>query len=200
LPVALLLQNIQWFCRLRWLVVASFLIYATAGKIDGILAKYGLIQPGAWPFIFAGVLAVANILYIIHIRSSEKLTQKSVIVNLWVQIVVDISVLTVVVHYVGSLETHISFIYLFHIVLACEFFPRIHSLFVTLLACALFIICVTIEHYEIHPPQTIFTNDVSGIAFPAHPARHCLGSFYGNRNMDNCLVPGKQTLGNGPSA
>ncbi len=35
----------------------------------------------------------------------------------------DLAVLTVVIHYLGSLETYAPFMYLFHIVLACIFFP-----------------------------------------------------------------------------
>ena len=42
---------------------------------------------------------------------------------LWLQIMLDLAVLTVVVHYLGSLETYAPFMYLFHIVLACIFFP-----------------------------------------------------------------------------
>ncbi len=44
--------------------------------------------------------------------------------GLWLQIMLDLAVLTVVVHYLGSLETYAPFMYLFHIVLACIFFPR----------------------------------------------------------------------------
>ena len=43
--------------------------------------------------------------------------------GLWLQILFDLAVLTVVVHYVGSMETYAPMMYLFHIVLACIFFP-----------------------------------------------------------------------------
>ena len=53
-------------------------------------------------------------------------------------------------------ETNISIIYLFHIVLACIFFSHKQSLAVTLLACVMFSACITVELTEIIPCTTIF--------------------------------------------
>ena len=62
--------------------------------------------------------------------------------GLWLQIMLDLAVLTVVVHYLGSLETFAPFMYLFHIVLACIFFPSPQSLLVTLSAMGMYLACI----------------------------------------------------------
>jgi signal transduction histidine kinase len=66
--------------------------------------------------------------------------------------------LTVVVHYVGSLETFLPFTYLFHIVLACIFFSRRKSLVVTIVASALYIGCVWSESAGIISPSSIWAD------------------------------------------
>ncbi len=72
--------------------------------------------------------------------------------NLWGQIVLDLVILTAVVHFAGSLETYVAFAYLFHIVLACIFFSPPRSLAVTLLACVLYAACVARSSRACCPP------------------------------------------------
>ena len=57
--------------------------------------------------------------------------------------------LTVVVHYVGSVGTFAPLMYLFHIVLACIFFPCAQSLLVTLCAMGMYLACLLLEHWGI---------------------------------------------------
>ncbi|MEJ2703741.1 MAG: HAMP domain-containing sensor histidine kinase [Sedimentisphaerales bacterium] len=77
--------------------------------------------------------------------------------NLWSQITSDLVILTVVVYFVGGLETNIAFAYLFHVVLACVFFSRRHSLIVTIMAIAMFAVGCTAEYVlGILPPTSIF--------------------------------------------
>jgi signal transduction histidine kinase len=66
-------------------------------------------------------------------------------------------ILTAVVYFIGSLETDIAFMYLFHIVLSCVFFSRRHSLIVTLMAIGMFVTCIIAEYVlKILPPMSIF--------------------------------------------
>ena len=58
--------------------------------------------------------------------------------HLWVQIVVDLVVLTVAIHYLGSVETPAPFMYLFHIILACIFFPPLRGLVVVMTSAGLY--------------------------------------------------------------
>ena len=67
--------------------------------------------------------------------------------HVWVQIVVDLVVLTVAIHYLGSVETPAPFMYLFHIILACIFFPPLRSLVVVMTSAGLYLACLALEMF-----------------------------------------------------
>ncbi len=71
------------------------------------------------------------------------------------QILLDLAVLTVVVHYLGSLDTFAPFMYIFHIVLACIFFPRRESLLVTLAAMGMYLVCILLESAGVIAPAPV---------------------------------------------
>ena len=146
LPESILVRNVLWFCRLRWLVVATFVAFGLMSLFTSLLARLGLRPHPHWPLAVAAALAAANLAFLAHARGLTRApTAHGAKANLWAQILVDLAVLTVVVHYVGSLETDVAFAYLFHIVLACVFFPRAPSLAITAIACGLYTGCVVLE-------------------------------------------------------
>ncbi|MDP6380600.1 MAG: hypothetical protein QF662_04565, partial [Phycisphaerae bacterium] len=153
LPEPFLIRNVVWFCRFRWMVVTIFVLFGVLSLFpDLLLAKLGMRGYTAWPFITAAVLVLANIAFLSHARAlMRSATSYGARVNLWIQIVLDLMVLTVVVHFVGSLDTFVPFAYLFHIVLACIFFSRPQSLLVTLIACAMYSACVWAERAGVIP-------------------------------------------------
>ena len=157
--VPLLYRSILWMCRLRWTIAAGLAAFGVLGLFPDLLARIGL-RPGAvWPFAVAAVLAAANVGFLLHARRPARLARPlGGEANLWTQIVTDLLVLTVVVHYVGSLETYVSFAYLFHIVLACIFFPRGRSFVVTALACVLYVTCVALEETGAIPLAGIYAD------------------------------------------
>lgn len=161
-PVVLLLRNVGWFCQLRWLVIASLIVYGMSGLLVPQLYQWvHLIPQKIWPIVCAGVLILMNLVYLFHNRSVAHLPKDkavdSAVRNLWGQIVIDLAVLTVAIHYIGSLCTPVAFTYLFHVVLACIFFPRRHSFVVTLIAIHFFLICVALEVMEIIDPSSVLS-------------------------------------------
>jgi len=149
-----LAANTLWFCRLRWLIISILAGFGVVTLFEGPASALGLKTNAVWALICAGLLVVCNLAYLTHIRLIGETPRPSVIrVNLWTQIVLDLLVLTGVVHFVGSLETHIANAYLFHIVLSCIFFTPRQSSIVTLLACLLFLLCVLTELGGILPPS-----------------------------------------------
>ena len=153
---SLFVHNVSWFCQFRWLVIAVLLVFGVAGHFTHFIKSLGIRPPGLWPFVTAVVLIVSNIafLYLAKTRTSPA----QIMSNLWGQITVDLVILTGVVYFVGSLETNIAFMYLFHIVLACVFFPRRLSLIVTIMAIGMFAACIVGEYVlKILPPMSIFT-------------------------------------------
>jgi len=77
------------------------------------------------------------------LRRSEK--PRGVRLNLWGQIVLDLVLVTAFVHFLGSIETFVSFVYLFHIALAAMLLSRGQSMAVALVACGLYAACVFAE-------------------------------------------------------
>ena len=142
LSIPLLYENIRWFCRLRWGVIGVLVFYGGLGFFDSWSARLGLQRPGLWPWIIAFILLLTNMAHRRHARICPMSHARR---NLWSQIVLDLLILTVVVHFVGSCSTHIAFAYLFHIVLACVFLPRRQSLIVAVLAVGLYVTCIMLE-------------------------------------------------------
>ena len=149
----LLVENVVWFCRLRWGVIAILSALGVLSLFPALMRRIGLRTGPDWPFALAGVLAVYNLVFLACARAPRKAGRPlRPVISLWFQIVLDLIVLTAVVHFVGSKETFIAFAYLFHIVLACIFFSRPQSLAVTGVACALYVGCVAAEGAGILSP------------------------------------------------
>jgi signal transduction histidine kinase len=171
----LLLRHARWFCKLRWLVVAAMLaLAAAAASLEGgdLLIYNGDYSPQLrpdWPLAVACILAAANFAYLAALRSAGKSPNLPLIVHrvLWLQILVDLAVLTAVVHWLGSIETVAPLMYLFHIVLACIFFSSRESLAVTGIALAMYLACVALETAGVVSPQTIWTGVVARGNLPA---------------------------------
>lgn len=158
LPLAILADNVRWFVKLRWIVIA---VLAAAGVIgwalEGPLTRMGVIPPAGWPWALAAVLLAANIVfYALGHRLDDRSPERLVRLTLWLQIVVDLGVLTTLVHFVGSTATFVAFTYLFHIVLACIFLPRSQSVVVLALAASLYCGCVLLELLGAIPPSSLF--------------------------------------------
>jgi len=152
---SLLVHNVSWFCQFRWLVIAVLGLYGAAGLIPGLMDYFSMRRPGLWPFVTSAVLVGSNLTYLYLART--RTTGRQIMFNLWGQISVDLVILTVVVYFVGSLETNIAFTYLFHIVLSCVFFSRINSLIVTIMAIGMFGACIMAEYVlRILPAMSIF--------------------------------------------
>ncbi len=144
----LLLQNVKWFCTLRWLVVAVLTAMGLLGMLlGGMLRTHGILLEPGWPLSSAGILAALNLIYraIASAASRSARPAKVAYRCLWLQILLDLAVLTAVIHYVGSLSTYAPFMYLFHIVLACVFFPPLQGLLVTVSAMGMLLLCVVAE-------------------------------------------------------
>ncbi len=155
LPESLLMRNALWFCRIRWLVIATLFCYGVVGLFPRSIDYFEMRSPGMWPFVMAGILTLFNLVFLFLARA--RTFPSKIIFNLWSQIIVDLVILTAVVYFIGSLETNIAFTYLFHIVLSCVFFSRRQSLIVTIMAIVMFAVCITAEYvFEILPSMSIF--------------------------------------------
>jgi len=157
----LLLRHAEWFCKLRWLVVAAMLALALAAWVAGPwFLQQGIRLLVLWPLAVAGALALANVGYLAMLRAAKGSPTPAARAHghLWLQILVDLAVLTVVVHFLGSVGTVAPLMVLFHIVLACIFFSSVESLVVTVIALAMYVLCVALESSGVIPPQSVWVS------------------------------------------
>jgi signal transduction histidine kinase len=155
----LLRRQAAWFCRLRWLVVAILALAGLVGATAPGGVAGGLRLSPVWPWTVAVLLAGLNLAYLRWIPSAgaadRRLGPRH---HLWVQIGLDLLVLTAVIHFLGSVETYAPLMYLVHIILACIFFPPAQSLRVTAVAALLYLGCLALELHGVIQPATVLVH------------------------------------------
>lgn len=168
LPREMLLENALWGCGLRWIVAAVLFGFGVLSTVPGLFTGLGLLPNLRWPFFTAGVLVVLNLVFSWHARGLRETDREGgAHLSLWAQLLVDLVILTAVVHCVGTHETVVSLAYLFHIVLACIFFSRAQSLLATLVACVLFSLLTLAEWGGLLEQRSIYgARLLSGVAAP----------------------------------
>lgn len=160
LPLDALKQNAAWFVRLRWVVA---LVFLAAGCVGWLLRNHLLARSVSVPFValwvLAAVLVICNLGFLLLVRSLREATStRAVNTVIWMQIATDLVVVTLLVHFIGSTDTFIAFAYLFHITLACIFFPPRESLLVLVLAAVLYCVLLVLEAAGRLPPTGAFSN------------------------------------------
>jgi two-component system, OmpR family, phosphate regulon sensor histidine kinase PhoR len=173
----MLLKNQGWFCSLRWLAIAGLAALALFALLTStVLPLPGLHLEPAWPLAAAGALLILNVAYLLLMRGTALSPRRAARARqgLWVQIILDLAVLTAVVHWLGSVGTFAPFMYLFHIVLACIFLPYTRSLFVTIAAMGMYAACLALEASGLVPPSSAIAAApvAAGVMPPAVLAWH----------------------------
>ncbi|MEJ2703740.1 MAG: hypothetical protein P8Z79_14995 [Sedimentisphaerales bacterium] len=69
LPEPLLVQNVQWFCQFRWMVIATLAAFGVFGLFPGLIARVGMRAPGLWPFVTAAILTATNLIFLAWARA-----------------------------------------------------------------------------------------------------------------------------------
>ena len=143
-----LINNIRWFISFRWVLIAALILFEILMLLaSDTFTQLGISEQQNWPIAVIVVLVFANIAYIYALNHCQPSKFNSPSMNLWMQIIVDLICLSVVVHYIGSTSTPISFFYVLHIALACIFFSTRESLYVTILVCVMDTIVIVIENF-----------------------------------------------------
>jgi two-component system, OmpR family, phosphate regulon sensor histidine kinase PhoR len=169
LPLELLVNYAIWFCKFRWLFIALLLTYGIAGINPERLHAFGLRPDNSWVFSAALLLTLLNCAFIFHsTHPTGTRSEKAILINIWMQILSDLIILTYVVHRVGALETFFPFAYIFHIVLACIFFPHRDSFIVIVVAFLLFIAIVFYEYFLSSSSTGIYYDSILHTYYSTH--------------------------------
>src|SRR5262245_15294811 len=139
-PTPELAERIRWFIRLRWLAVAGILFAA------GVVASLRLPVPWTHLLGLAGLLGALNAVYaaLSHGRIPP-------LPFTWLQIVMDLIVLTLALHVSGGIENPFAFFYVFHVIIASILLPRRVGYLVAALATLFFLAMAILEHLRILP-------------------------------------------------
>lgn len=139
LPQKLLVDYALWFCTLRWMFIAFLFLFGLVGMSPSVFESLGIRPHTGWMFLIGFVLSALNTVYIAHIQYMKRIkSYETLMINIWAQTALDLIILTFLMNIVGIFETYVAFAYLFHIVLACIFFPRYQSFLVTVIAGVLY--------------------------------------------------------------
>ena len=159
---AVLYQNAQWFTKVRWGVTAVILLVGVVSHlVPETIRSLGIMAPVVWPWLVGAALVAANTAFCLLVRGLRTSSSRGVELNIWLQIVVDLLILTVMVHILGGINSLIASFYLLHITLACVFFGRRESLLVILLATALYMGSAGLEVSGILPVRSVFVDSVA---------------------------------------
>jgi signal transduction histidine kinase len=158
-----LIRNVAWYIRLRWISISLLVLYYTASALLSRSDFFKGIQPrGEWPLLLALCLAFANTVFFLFSENIKLSKLFPPVGQLWAQIITDLFGIVIVVHYCGSVGTPSPFLYVLHIALACIFFPTKTSLVIPIMASMLYCGCVALEFFGMLTPRTIFGAEAVG--------------------------------------
>ena len=157
---AVLLYNVHWFTTVRWIAAGLFTLGALFGIIfSQFLKKNNIVLPVNTFWILSFSLITVNIIFSVVVYKLTLTTPVHIVsITIWAQIICDLIMVTIMVHKMGTITTFFSFTYLFHIALACLFFPPRKSIIVPLIAAFFYSSCLILEFLNILPLESIVQN------------------------------------------
>jgi signal transduction histidine kinase len=129
----ILVEQILWLIRLRWIAVGALVASALLGRfVFPVLASPMLI------YACAGILLGCNIIYFLAATKKSDNPRPGDIILGMVQVEVDLLVLTAVLHFSGGVLNPCFLFYIFHVIIAAIILPQRLSSIVGLTAILLF--------------------------------------------------------------
>ncbi len=130
-----LVEQILWLIRLRWIAVGSIVATVLVGSY---VFPYPLLPSSPPIYVCAGILLLCNIFYFsVATKKTADAGPKDVVLAM-VQVEADLVVLTAVLLFSGGVANPFFLFYIFHIIIATIILPRNLSFAVGLTAILLF--------------------------------------------------------------
>lgn len=120
--------------NLRWLAILGLLSGVALLKI----IKLGPSTNVNWMAFTGLIMIISNLAYLVFASAKRQFGRSSLVMLLNVQMVVDLLLLTFLVHLTGSEESPLILFYVFHIILASIIFPGGFSYYYSILVIFLF--------------------------------------------------------------
>jgi len=152
-------ERIDRLIRFRWLVVlgALFIVFAGNRFLPGTLQMLPLL-------VVIAILAVCNVLFFLWFRwlRSAEVISRHYAKFIHIQLVLDILLLTIFLHFLGGMETPFFFFYLIYVVIASILLTRTASLVYAGLVSLMYFALLSLEWLEIIPHYNL-----SGFRIPS---------------------------------
>jgi two-component system, NtrC family, sensor histidine kinase PilS len=128
-----LVEQILWLIRLRWIAVAGMLAAALLGS-----HVFPVLSNPIPIYLCAAVLLISNISYFLAAtKRPEQAGPRDLVLGM-IQVELDLLILTAVLHFSGGVVNPFFLFYIFHVIIAAIILPRNLSFCVSLTAIGLF--------------------------------------------------------------
>lgn len=140
-----LVARAYWLVSHRWIAIASLaaLTWLTDNIVDIDLQQIPL-------YLFTLALIIENLLTLWMIEFVRRRKKQNLYTSIkrviHFQIIIDLIILTGILHFTGGISNPFFFIYIFHMVIASILLPRIEAFFLTTLALLLFGTLIYLEY------------------------------------------------------
>jgi signal transduction histidine kinase len=140
----------KWFVRIRW--IALFILV-----ISTYIVRYlfGISIQEIPIFILSAILLSLNILHNLILRRITRKGSSGVIQKIkkeiHFQIVTDLVILTLIIHYSGGIENPLILFYFFHMIIASSIFSTLTSYFYVIFTLTLASLLALLECYSVIP-------------------------------------------------
>ncbi|MCF6268800.1 MAG: HAMP domain-containing histidine kinase [Melioribacteraceae bacterium] len=155
LNIDILQSRLVWSVRLRWLAITVFLLATiTAQNFSDISLDFNKI----WLTLIA--LFTLNVTYFFILKFVKQFTFAAELAFLVIHILLDLFILTILIHLIGGVENPIYLFYIFHVVLSSIVLPKWLPYIISTLVVILFGGLVTLEYLQIIPHICIVNSNV----------------------------------------
>ncbi len=144
-----LLVRVGWIVKIRWLFLAVLAVTIVTGRY-----VFGIRFPVGRVLLVWGVILLYNAAFDLYHRflksgSAPNLTISRI--EAYLQIGMDLSALTFLIHFTGGAENPFIYFYLFHAILASMLLPRAEVWLLGLASYCMFLLVVALEYFEVVP-------------------------------------------------
>ncbi|RMH62836.1 MAG: sensor histidine kinase [Calditrichaeota bacterium] len=150
LTASILNDRIAWSIRLRWLALTGFGVVTFFVRLEGFEHVYISIY---YTLAFLGGI---NLFYYIVYRFKDDFSIRDEFIFLTIHIVLDVIILTMLIHFAGGIENPLYFFYIFHVIISSILFPGRWPYLFTSFVFVLFLLLVMGEFYQFIPHYCIY--------------------------------------------
>lgn len=131
-------EQLRWLVKLRWGAVAFIIIGARLGASSTDLVIFPILDIVTPIYYCAFALLACNILYYLLSITEKKESDRRNILMAFIQVEVDLTVLTALLHFSGGVMNPFALFYVFHLIIATIILPLTLNFWIGLTAIVLY--------------------------------------------------------------